>query len=61
MGSGAPAPEGAGGGGAVVDEGGTEAQARLRAHVAALAGSIGERHVLRPWALAAAAVYVAGQ
>ena len=36
--------------------GGTEA--RLRAHVAALAGTIGERHLLRPRALAAAADYI---
>jgi Zn-dependent M28 family amino/carboxypeptidase len=31
---------------------------RLRAHVGALAGTIGERHVLRPHALAAAADYI---
>ncbi len=37
--------------------GGTEA--RLRAHVATLAGQIGERHVFRPHALAAAADYIA--
>jgi Zn-dependent M28 family amino/carboxypeptidase len=37
--------------------GGTEA--RLRAHVATLAGQIGERHVFRPPALAAAADYIA--
>jgi hypothetical protein len=37
--------------------GGTEA--RLRAHVAALAGTIGERHLFRPRALAAAADYIA--
>jgi hypothetical protein len=42
-----------------VGKSGTEA--RLRAHVAALAGSIGERHLLRPKALAAAADYVAEQ
>ena len=42
-----------------LDTSGTEA--RLRAHVAALAGTIGERHVLRPRALAAAADYVAGR
>ena len=40
-----------------MDTSGTEA--RLRAHVAALAGSIGERHVLRPGALAAASDYIA--
>src|SRR4051794_13669905 len=38
--------------------GGTEA--RLRAHVVMLAGQIGERHVFRPHALAAAADYIAG-
>jgi hypothetical protein len=35
-------------------------ETRLRAHVAALAGDIGERHLARPRALAAAADYVAG-
>jgi Zn-dependent M28 family amino/carboxypeptidase len=40
-----------------VDTSGTEA--RLRGHVAALAGTIGERHVFRPRALAAAADYIA--
>ena len=34
-------------------------EARLRAHVAMLAGQIGERHVFRPQALAAAADYIA--
>jgi Zn-dependent M28 family amino/carboxypeptidase len=34
-------------------------EARLRAHVARLAGQIGERHVFRPHALAAAADYIA--
>ena len=33
-------------------------EARLRAHVAALAGTIGERHILRPRALGAAADYI---
>ena len=42
-----------------MDTSGTEA--RLRAHVAALAGTIGERHVFRPRALAAAADYIAGE
>jgi Zn-dependent M28 family amino/carboxypeptidase len=41
-----------------MNPGGTEA--RLRAHVAALAGAIGERHVFRPEALAAAADYIEG-
>jgi Zn-dependent M28 family amino/carboxypeptidase len=35
-------------------------EARLRAHVGALAGAIGERHVFRPKALAAAADYLEG-
>ena len=39
-----------------MDSSGTEG--RLRAHVAALAGTIGERHLLRPHALAAAADYI---
>jgi len=39
-----------------VNTSGTEA--RLRAHVAALAGTIGERHILRPRALGAAADYI---
>jgi Zn-dependent M28 family amino/carboxypeptidase len=39
-----------------MDSSGTEA--RLRAHVGALAGTIGERHLLRPHALAAAADYI---
>ena len=33
-------------------------EGRLRAHVEALAGTIGERHLLRPHALAAAADYI---
>ena len=37
----------------------TSTEARLRAHVAMLAGQIGERHVFRPHALAAAADYIA--
>ena len=39
-----------------MDSSGTES--RLRAHVEALAGTIGERHLLRPHALAAAADYI---
>jgi acetylornithine deacetylase/succinyl-diaminopimelate desuccinylase-like protein len=39
-----------------MDSSGTES--RLRAHVGALAGTIGERHLLRPRALAAAADYI---
>src|SRR3954449_13184915 len=39
-----------------MDSSGTES--RLRAHVGALAGTIGERHLLRPHALAAAADYI---
>ena len=39
-----------------MDSSGTEG--RLRAHVEALAGTIGERHFLRPRALAAAADYI---
>ena len=39
-----------------MDSSGTEG--RLRAHVGALAGTIGERHLLRPHALAAAADYI---
>jgi Zn-dependent M28 family amino/carboxypeptidase len=39
-----------------MEKSGTEA--RLRAHVAALAGTIGERHLFRPKALAAAADYI---
>ena len=39
-----------------MDSSGTEG--RLRAHVEALAGTIGERHLLRPHALAAAADYI---
>ena len=39
-----------------MDSSGTEN--RLRAHVEALAGTIGERHLLRPHALAAAADYI---
>src|SRR5687768_5312614 len=42
-----------------VGTGGTES--RLRAHVAALAGAIGERHLARPAALAAAAEYITAQ
>jgi hypothetical protein len=38
---------------------GGDTEARLRARVAALAGGIGERHVFRPRALAAAADYIA--
>src|ERR1700681_3343734 len=34
---------------------------RLRGHVAKLAGDIGERNVLRPWALHAAADYIRAQ
>ena len=34
-------------------------ETRLRAHVALLAGQIGERHVFRPHALVAAADYIA--
>ena len=34
---------------------------RLRGHVATLAGDIGERNVLRPWALKAAANYIRDQ
>jgi hypothetical protein len=37
---------------------GSDTEARLRAHVAALAGTIGERHLFRPKALAAAADYI---
>jgi hypothetical protein len=40
------------------DMGASGTEARLRAHVAALAGTIGERHLLRPRALAAAADYI---
>ena len=40
-----------------MDSSGTT-ESRLRAHVGALAGTIGERHVLRPHALAAAADYI---
>ena len=36
-------------------------EAQLRAHVTMLAGSIGERHVLRPRALAAAADYITAE
>jgi hypothetical protein len=36
-----------------------ETEARLRAHVAMLAGQTGERHVFRPHALVAAADYIA--
>ena len=36
-------------------------EARLRAHVEALAGTIGERHLFRPHALAAAADYIDGE
>ena len=36
-------------------------EARLCAHVAALAGAVGERHLFRPRALAAAADYIAGE
>jgi Zn-dependent M28 family amino/carboxypeptidase len=36
-------------------------EARLRRHVATLAGEIGERHVRRPKALAAAEAYIAGE
>ena len=36
-------------------------EARLRAHVAVLAGEIGERHLFRPRALAAAADYITEQ
>ena len=36
-------------------------EAQLRAHVEMLAGSIGERHVLRPGALAAAADYITAE
>jgi len=36
-------------------------EARLRRHVATLAGEIGERHVHRPQALAAAEAYIAGE
>jgi hypothetical protein len=39
----------------------TSSEARLQAHVAMLAGNIGERHVLRPQALAAAADYIAAE
>jgi hypothetical protein len=42
-----------------VETGGTES--RLRAHVATLAGAIGERHLYRPEALAAAVDYIAEQ
>ena len=36
-------------------------EGRLREHVGALAGTIGERHVLQPRALAAAADYIAAE